>query len=163
MAKKREKKDLKKLEEPVEEDELNVRRWIIKTIITGCGLIALLLLVEFLFDIEILTDGFIAIIIVLSIGFLHEGLHYREATRLGYKPKWYRTIFTMGFEIHHDNTSEWEKHKKLIGRAPYKVVIPLIFIIMIIGVVLNSFGLMIASVGSLLLHIVSYKMEGRDV
>lgn len=162
MAKKREKKDLKKLEEKTE-DELNVRRWIIKTLVSGCFLVAIVLLTEILFKVQIVTDTAIAIAVVLAIGFLHEGLHYREAIKLGYKPKWYRTVFTMGFEINHDNTPEWEVHKKLIGHAPYKVVIPLTFVILGLGVVFDSLGLLIASLGSFLLHIISYTQEGKDV
>ena len=162
MAKKREKKDLKKLEED-DEDELDVNRWIIKTIVTGCFLAGLVFLIEFFFEIPILTDTAVAIAVVLTIGFLHEGLHYREAVKLGYNPKWYRTVFTMGFEIHHDNTAEWEVHKKLIAHAPYKVVIPITFVILILGIMFSSLGLSIAAVGSFLLHVVSYTQEGKDV
>lgn len=164
MAKKRKKEDIEELEDKEDDEELGVRNWIIKTILMGVFLFFLVILIEVFFKIPVLTDTIIAVSIVMAIGFLHEGLHYREAIKLGYEPKWYRTVFTMGFEIHHETTKAiWDKHKRIIGHAPYKVIIPLSFFILGFGLLLNSLGMIVAALGSFLLHIISYTQEGRDV
>lgn len=140
------------------------RKWIQKTILTGLLLIGVVFLIEYYFDVPIVIDTLIGIIIVLFLGFLHEGLHYWQAIRLGYEPKWYRTRFIMGFEIAHKSArGKWLKDKKKIAMAPYLVVMPLSFIIIFIGFIIGSNGVMIAGIASLLLHLLTYKKEGVRV
>ena len=163
MAKKRKKKEQKKIEETTEENNLNVKSWIIKTLSMGGFLVFLVLITELMFDVELITDALIAIAIVVTIGFIHEGLHYREAVKLGYKVEWYRTKVTMGFDIISNDADTWEKDKKKIGYAPYKFIIPVILAITGIGVLLNHLGITVSGVALIVLHIYNFSREGRDI
>lgn len=139
-------------------------KWIQKTVLTGLLLIGVVFLIEYYFDVPIVIDTLIGITIVLFLGFLHEGLHYWQAVRLGYEPKWYRTRFTMGFEIAHKSSrGKWLKDKKKIALAPYIVIMPLSFIIIFIGFIIGNNGIMIAGIASILLHLLTYKKEGVRV
>ena len=152
------------IEEPEEEDTLNIKHWISKMIQVTVLLTILIFVVERWLNISILVDTLLAVLIVLSIGFTHEGLHYYQAVKLGYKPKWYRTRFMMGFEIEHKRrSSTWTQHKKMIAELPYKVLLPVSTIIFIIGIAFNVYGVWIAGLGSMLLHGVSWFHEGKDV
>ena len=164
MAKKRQKKEEKKLEDSKEEeDELGIKKWIFKTISMVVFLIILVLMTEWMFDVQIISEALIAIAVVVPLGFIHEGLHYREAIKLGYKVKWYRTKLTMGFDIISTDKKTWNTHKKQIGYAPYKFIIPIAIAITFVGWLLNSLGVTAAGVASIVLHIYSYSREGRDI
>ena len=110
---------------------------------------------------DLVFHTILAIGIVLILGFLHEGLHYYQAIRLSYKPKWWRTKVRMGFEIEHDNSKQWQSDNKKIARLPYVVIIPISVFIFSFGLYFNVLGLMIAGIGTILLHGVSYPLEGK--
>jgi len=151
-------------EEIEEDDKLNVKHWVIKMVEVATLLSILIFVVQVYLDIPILVDTIVAILIVLSIGFAHEGLHYYQAVKLGYEPKWYRTRFMMGFEIEHKRRSTtWSEHKKKIATLPYKVLLPISIIIFILGLNFNFYGVWIAGLGSILMHSVSWFYEGKDV
>lgn len=159
----KEKKVVKKKGGLEPEQPLGLKQWIIKTILVIFLLMLIVGIIERLFHIPILVETMVSIIIVLSIGFTHEALHYMQAIKLGYQPKWYRTTFKMGFEIgHHSNRVKWMKDKKKIGRAPYIYLVPLSIIILIVGLLIDSLGLTIAGVGSLIMHAISYPSEGKE-
>jgi len=146
-----------------EETELGLKIWVTKTIMTLLILLAIVYLVQFYMDVPILVDTILAIIIALAIGFTHEGLHYWQAVKLGYKPKWYRTAIMMGFIItHHTKRNVWMEHKKKIARAPYVVLVPISLLLLISGFFMNQLGIMIGGVAGLLLHGVSWFSEGKD-
>jgi len=148
-----------------EEEPGSFKLWITKVLMIFFILMVVVWVIERNLDVPIVVDTLIAIILVLAIGFTHEGLHYWMALRLGYKPKWYRTKLTMGFEIsHHTNRATWLKHKKLIAIAPYIFLVPLSAFILLIGISMDwHLGLTVAGIGGLLLHLVSLPMEGKDV
>jgi len=166
MAHRRKDKLEKKIveeEEAEEEEELNFKKWIIKTIMMMCFLLVLVLMTEYMFNVDILRDVVIAIAITVSIGFIHEGLHYRKAKELGYNVEWFRTRFTMGFDIKKKNTKTWSKDMKAIGIAPYKYIFPISFIPLVFGVLLSSLGLVVAGIVSIVLHIFTYTKEGKEI
>jgi hypothetical protein len=166
MSKRRKQKDEKKEEKQQEEnalEELGIKKWIVKTTLMVFFLIALVLMVQFFFDVKILTDSLIAISIVVPLGFLHEGLHYWETKKLGYKVKWYRGKITMGFDVISDNKTDWEKNMKRIGRAPYKFIMPIAISIAFVGWLLNSLGVTVAGVASIVMHIYTFSREGKTI
>ena len=137
--------------------------WVIKTFLVAMVLIMVVYAIEYYLHIPILTDAVLAITIVLCIGFAHEAFHFMTAIKLGYQPKWYRTTFKMGFEIgHHSNRGKWIKDKKKIARAPYYVLVPLSILLVFLGYMLNNIGVLVAGIGSLLMHGISYPSEGKD-
>jgi len=146
-----------------EETELGLKTWITKSVMTLIILLGVVYVVQMYFDLPIMIDTITAIIIALTIGFTHEGLHYRQAVKLGYKPKWYRTKIMMGFVIsHHTKRDVWMVHKKKIARAPYIVLVPVSLVILLAGWYIGSLGVMIGGIAGLLLHGVSWPMEGKD-
>jgi len=146
-----------------EETDLGLKTWITKSIMTLLILLGIIYVVQLYFDMPIMIDTILAITIALAIGFTHEGLHYRQAVKLGYKPKWYREKITMGFIIsHHTKRSVWLGHKKKIARAPYVVLVPVSVVILLLGLYMSSLGLTIGGVAGLLLHGISWPMEGKD-
>ena len=143
--------------------DIGFKMWVKKTVIVALVLLAVIVLVEQYIGVPLLTDTLIAISLTLCVGFTHEGLHYQQAMKLGYEPKWYRTTFKMGFEISKNtNTKQWRKDKRKIALAPYKVLVPLSIAFLGVGYIFNSFGIIIAGVASLLMHGISYPSEGRD-
>jgi len=147
-----------------EETSIGFKQWVTKTIIVTLTLLAIVYLIQLYFDVQILVDTLIAITIVLVIGFTHEALHYRVATKLGYTPKWWRTKLRMGFEIaHHTNRKQWTIDKKKIATAPYVVLIPITIVVLLLGIYFENLGLIIAGVGSLLLHGISWPTEGKEI
>lgn len=166
MAKRRKQKDEKKEEIEQEEnalEELGIKKWIVKTTFMVFFLVILVLMVQAFFSIPILTDSLIAVAIVVPLGFIHEGLHYLEAKKLGYKVKWFRGKITMGFDVISDDTTNWEKNMKRIGRAPYKFIMPIAISITFVGWMLNSFGVTVAGVASIVMHIYTFSREGRTI
>jgi len=161
-------KDKKTVKEKLEDhqdkqnENIGFKQWLTKTIIIGFLLLGIVYAVEHFFHIEILTHTILAITIVLAMGFTHEAIHYFKAIKLGYKPVWFRTRFTMGFEIEDNpNLGLREKHRKQIGFAPYPIILPLSIITLIIGLYMNNLGLIIAGITSTVLHIITLPFEGR--
>ena len=152
-----------KIETEDEVPELGIKKWIIKSISVTILLLMVVYAIEMFFDIPLIVDTLLAITIVLSIAFVHESLHYWKAVQLGYRPRWWRTRFRMGFEITpHSNRSKWMKDKIKIAHAPYYFAIPVSIALIPIGYFLNYYGIMIAGIGSLLLHGISYPSEGKE-
>lgn len=146
------------------EEPLGVRQWITKTILLVIFLLVLVAVIDVYLPYPILTDTIIAFTLVLCIGFSHEALHFMTAMKLGYKPKWYRTRFKMGFEIvPHTNRKKWMNDKKVIALKPYIVLVPFSCIILAVGLLFNHLGLVIGAIGSLLMHGISYPTEGREI
>jgi len=144
--------------------DIGLKQWILKTITVAVTLLMFVYVVDTYFEISILADTILAIAIVLCIGFAHEGLHYYQAVKLGYKPKWYRTKIMMGFEIsHHTNRKQWNKDKRKIALIPYTFLVPLSFILVVVGYQFDNLGMLIAGAGSILMHLISYSKEGIEV
>lgn len=159
-------KEKDKEENVVTEDELpelGIKKWIVKSVSVTIILMVLVFAIQQFLMIQVLVDTLLAITIVLSIAFVHEALHYYEAVKLGYRPKWWRTRFRMGFEIsHHSERGKWLVDKKKIARIPYYFAIPVSVALIPIGYVLGFYGIMIAGIGSLILHGISFPLEGKD-
>ena len=51
---------------------------------------------------------------------------------------------------------------KQIARAPYVVIVPIATVIFIIGLYFMQIGLIVGGGGTLLLHAISYPLEGRE-
>jgi len=148
------------LEEP--KSELGFKHWLGRTIFVTVILILLAYSIESYFHLTLLKEVIIGIAVILAIGFAHEILHYRVAIKLGYKPTWYRTRFTMGFEVDHTGTlAKKQAEIKKISRAPYIILVPVSFVILGIGIYFSSLGLEMASIGSLVFHGATYYKEGK--
>jgi len=104
-----------------------------------------------------IIHGLIAIAVAIPMGTIHEYLHRRKATQLGYKVV--RSSFAKN-ETVVDVTNE--VHKKQIARVPYYYLIPLNLIIFIIGFYLFHIGIMVGSGATLMMHGISYPLEGRE-
>lgn len=152
-----------KEEEKEDEMLLGIKTWITKSVLSATLLLLISLIIERYTGLVIVTHIIIATTIALCLGFLHEGLHYRKAKKLGYEPKWWRTRFRMGFEIEsHSKRSKWIKDKKEIGVAPYYVVVPLSFLIFGLGVLVQHLGIIAGGFTGILLHIITYRSEGVE-
>jgi len=148
------------LEEEVE-TKLGIKLWITKSILILTLLLLIIYAVERYFDFPVMIDTLIAIIIALTIGFVHEWLHYYKAIKLGYKPKWYRTKIMMGFEItHHSTRKKFMEDKRKIGVFPYIFLVPLSGIILFYGVYTDHLGIGIGGFAGLLLHVMGWSKEG---
>ena len=109
------------------------------------------------FLIFVVYNTIIAITIAVSLGWFHEYLHIRKAKQLG-------LVFTRGRRFENKitvNTDDPVKGKQ-IGDAPYKVIIPIAIVLLIIGISISQLGLIIGAVATLLIHAVTYRLEGRD-
>ena len=145
-----------------EETKLGIKQWVTKSIIILCILMLVVFSIERYFEIPIVINTLIAIIIALAIGFTHEFLHYYEAIRLGYTPKWYRTKIMMGFEIsHHSSRKKFMEDRRKIGLFPYVFLVPLSVVILVYGVYIEHLGIGIGGVAGLLLHVVGWPKEGK--
>jgi len=100
----------------------------------------------------------VALIIAVSMGFLHELLHIHMARHLGYNVKKI-DFFKNEIVVDVDDVGDIRK----IARAPYIVLIPLNMIIFLTGIWFCSIGLMVGGGTVLLLHAVSYFREGRRI
>lgn len=146
------------------DEEVSFKHWIIRSIMTGAILFLIVGIIDYWTDFDIIIHTLLAITITLLIGFTHEGLHYYEAIKLGYEPKWYRTRLTMGFEIsHHSKRDQWMIDKRKIALIPYYYLVPLSIIILVIGIYFLYYGIIVAGIAGLLLHAISFKKEGVDI
>lgn len=146
-----------------ENPELGIKKWIVKSLSLTIILLMVIYVIEEITHIALLVDTLVAILIILSIAFVHESLHYYQAVKLGYRPKWWRTRFKMGFElIPHSNRRQWVEDKKKIANAPYYFAIPVSIAILLIGLYFNLYGFIVAGIGSLIMHGLSYPSEGQE-
>ena len=147
-----------------EVEEGSFKQWVFKTILVSLFFVVLILIAERVLNISLLRDILIITLLVMTIGFTHEALHYYQAVKLGYEPRWYRTRFTMGFEItHHTKRETWNKHKRLIALLPYKILIPVMIALVIVGFVFNIQSVLLAGIVTLIAHGISIFKEGVDV
>jgi len=138
-------------------------RWIIKSVESVAVLLIIAYIINRFFHIQILFDALIAVTLVLVIAFSHEILHYYQAVQLGYKPKWWRTRFMMGIEISsHSNRKQWREDNRKIAIAPYYFAFPASVFLIILGIKSNILGYTVAGVASLILHIFTYTLEGKE-
>jgi len=160
MKKKKEKND----DEEDEEKPLGLKQWATKTILLLFIFSMLIYATEVSLKIDLLSNFFMVVAISLCFGFAHEYLHYYQAIKLGYKPKWYRTKVTMGFEISHKSArGKWLKDKKKISLLPYKVLLPVSVVIFLVGFFyFETWGIWLGGVMGILLHTIAYPLtEGH--
>lgn len=150
---------------PEENDlnEVNLKHWISRTVILAVIFVFLIAITEYTFSIPLLSNALMAIAISVILGLAHEYLHYHQAVKLGYKPEWYRTRFTMGFELsHHSDREQWRKDKKKISLLPYYVLLPVSVAILVIGFYLDIWGIWLGGVMGIVLHTIAYPLtEGH--
>jgi len=152
------------MKEEKEEKKASFKHWLTRIVFLIMIMLGFVYWFEVYFKIPILVDTIVTFMIVLSIGFTHEALHYYQAVKLGYKPKWYRTKIMMGFEITHKTSrGKWLKDKRKIGMLPYVVLVPTSFLLLGLGMYFDEFPLMIAGVCGVVLHAISYPFEGKSV
>jgi len=100
----------------------------------------------------------LAIVIALIIGKVHEYFHVREAKKLGYKITgfaFWKNEVDIAIKPDDPNVDK-------IARAPYYYMIPLSIILIPIGYFVWQPGIIVAGIGSLIMHSVSIFVEGRE-
>jgi len=105
----------------------------------------------------VILNIILALCIAVPMGWFHEYLHMRKAKQLGLtvtRPKAIKNQILV-------DTKD-PVFTKQIGDAPYKIIIPLSIILLIIGVYFLQLGLIMGSAGTILIHMISYPLEGRD-
>jgi len=118
-------------------------------------------MIELLFDVIIALT--IALCISVPFGTFHEYLHARKAKQLG-------CVVTKGKRFKNETIVDTKDPVKVkqIATAPYKVIVPLAILILLIGIILVNIefiyrvGIIIGAVSTLLIHAISYPLEGRD-
>jgi len=107
--------------------------------------------------IDFIIHGIIAICIAVPFGTFHEYLHRRKARQLGLE-------VSSGKRFKNETIVDTKDPIliKQIGNAPYVVIVPLALLILAIGVYFMHIGIIIGSSGTLLMHAISYPLEGRD-
>jgi len=108
--------------------------------------------------INIIFHAVVAILIAVPCGKIHELIHVYSAKKLGYKInkiEWWKNEVDIAIE-------QDDPNNKKIARAPYYVMIPFSIILIIIGWQLKFLGVGVAGVGLLLMHLVTFKLEGRE-
>ena len=115
------------------------------------------------FDIlYVVINILIALAIAIPIGKLHEYIHKWTAERLGYK--------VTGFKLWKNETDvdikKSDPNWKKVAYAPYYYLIPLGLGIAAVGFIIIDryigLGILVGGVGTVLMHVVSIKVEGRD-
>ena len=144
---------------------MEINKWILKFIQSVFMFVILLLFVYYIYPGPgYAFDTIIAIAIVLILFLFHELLHYIKAKKLGYEVEWYTTTFMAGFEIDkRSRRQKWIKDKKQIGLFPYYFIIPASIVILSIGIIISNLGISIAGFASLLLHGISFSLEGKEI
>jgi len=107
--------------------------------------------------IDFIIHGIIALCIAVPFGTFHEYLHMRKAKQLGCK-------VSKGKRFKNETIVDTTDpiFIKKIGNAPYVVLVPLALLILAVGVYFMHVGIIIGSSGTLLIHAISYPLEGRD-
>jgi Na+/H+ antiporter NhaD/arsenite permease-like protein len=159
-------------------EDINFKHWFGRTVMLSILLFTLVGVIDRYFGTEIFVVALITVTIMLIILFIHEGLHYYKAISLGYKPIWWRTRVRMGFDIETEDKTEERKKKdsvlslkerkqndvadiRRIAVFPYYFIIPLSFSLFILGFFFNIDALMYAGATSIILHLITYKKEGK--
>jgi len=113
----------------------------------------------------IILNTIIAIIIALVAGKFHEVIHALRAKQLGYKVNkisLWKNETDIAIEDDDPNVKD-------IAMAPYYVMLPLGFILIVFGYYLLTIqsmfflGIMVAGVAIVFLHLLSLKFEGKDL
>jgi len=167
-----------------EGENINFKHWLGRTIMVGIILVLLIGIIDRYFGALLLVEAIKAMLLAIMCGLLHEYLHYRKALQLGYRPVWWRTRMRMGFVIDtHDKTEEQQqkdsqlsnkalkrqnvKDTHLIGRAPYKIILPLCLVFLIIGYVIHiqteQWGVLVGTFAVIVMHLYTYRLEGIEV
>ena len=106
----------------------------------------------------LIVQSVIAIVGMLIIGYLHEWLHKYKAKKLGYDCK--------RIDARHNSIiidiDDGDPNIEVIGRYPYKILIPVGIVLSIVGFWV-SLGLMLIGIGTLLIHGAAWLREGEDV
>ena len=108
--------------------------------------------------INILFHAAVAIVIAVPCGKIHELIHVVVAKKLGYKIN-YIKIWKNEVDIAIEPS---DPNSGRIARAPYYVMIPFSIILIWLGWHFKFLGVGVAGVGLLLMHIVTFKFEGRE-
>ena len=105
---------------------------------------------------QFIIDAIIALVLAVSMGMFHEHLHKRKAIALGCK------VESMSL-VKNETIVDTDDPVliKQIARAPYVVIVPINIVILIIGLYFMQLGLIIGAGATLLLHAVSYNIEGK--
>lgn len=112
------------------------------------------------FDVlQIALHIIIAIAIAVPLGKVHELCHLRTAKRLGYKVTNFQ-LWKNEIEI---DIKHADPNTKKIAYAPYYIMIPICLFLIGIGWQYQILGVFIAGVGSLLIHMITLPLEGRDL
>lgn len=98
-----------------------------------------------------------ACIIAVGFGWVHEYLHIRKAKQLGLKFK-----VAKRFKNQVSVDTEDPEQIKQIANAPYKVLVPIAIVILALGIYFFQLGLIIGAGATLFLHVLSYRLEGKD-
>jgi len=146
------------------ENPLGIKQWISKTVLSTLMFLIIIYAFETFVKIPILTQIIVIITVIFVFGFAHEALHYAEAIKLGYEPVWWRTKARMGFNItSHSSKKKYLEDKKKIALAPYYVLLPISVILLFVGYAIDSIGLLVGSLGVLIMHFYSLTKEGVEV
>jgi len=113
----------------------------------------------------IILNTIIALIIALAAGKAHEVIHAMRAKQLGYKVNKI-TLWKNETDI---AIADDDPNVRRIAMAPYYVMLPLGFILIVFGYYLLTIqsmfflGIMIAGIAIVFLHLLSMKFEGKDL
>jgi len=106
----------------------------------------------------IILHAIIAIAIAVPMGKVHELIHLYTAKRLGYK--------IINFSLWKNETEvdirADDPNVKKIGYAPYLVMVPLSIVLIVLGWQFQILGVLIGGAGSLLIHLITLPLEGRE-
>jgi hypothetical protein len=106
----------------------------------------------------IIIQVIIAIVICMALGKVHEYLHMRKAKQLGYAIKsfkWFRNETDVDIQPDDPNVRK-------IAYAPYIVLVPTGWLLFILGFVIDSFGIFLGGIGTLVIHGLSLGKEGKS-
>jgi len=108
----------------------------------------------------IIVNSIIGILIAIPLAIIHEMLHARKAKQLGclVVDRGLGQRFIKNETI--VDTKDPEKIKQ-IARAPYFYLVPASFVILVIGLYLNQWGIIIGGGGFLFMQCITYPLEGR--
>jgi hypothetical protein len=105
----------------------------------------------------LLEQIIIAILFSMAVGKFHETIHLITAKLLGYKVKYFKLWRNETDVDIQDTDPNWKK----IARAPYYVMFPLGVVLIIVGWY-YSLGLFVAGIGTIIMHLVTFNLEGKD-
>jgi len=95
--------------------------------------------------------------ICFALGKIHEILHIYKAKKLGYKViSWTRFKNEVDIDIQPN-----DPNVRKIGVFPYLVLVPIGWLIVVLGWFLNSFGILLAGIATIIIHGLSIGKEGK--